>query len=388
MNTSHFFLYCSLMPGQGNVEYKLQLLNPSPARFARLVTQLKWRLLEGGGQAYYELGVADSGALIGLPRAELELSLETLEMMAGEIGASVIVVKEIEVPAVMAEMGMAKQGVAIAAGAVGFQREARSPRPRYSDIGLCKSVNESRSSSSCTETEFDAASTEDEVQFGSSSTDSLNADEFGIDLEIATVYKPRPMRRRANHDLEATGKRKGKKYHLFTTQLAVNLDSAAESLHCALPSEIEARTNQASVLTKQQSKSENRRLGRDRKREERRKSFTHDCDKELKMEQAVPRRASSLEQDVEDLTSSLATLHASSGILPVPTISLDVGPTEGISATDATPTTMIVDSVTATTTKTPGSMTLEPRLIVETLVVRKLSLEEAYLDFGNFSVVA
>ncbi len=53
----------------GNVEYKLQLLSPSPARFARLVTQLKWRLLEGGGQAYYELGVADSGALVGLPRA-------------------------------------------------------------------------------------------------------------------------------------------------------------------------------------------------------------------------------------------------------------------------------------------------------------------------------
>ena len=32
----------------------------------RLVTQLKWRLLEGGGQAYYELGVADSGHLVRL----------------------------------------------------------------------------------------------------------------------------------------------------------------------------------------------------------------------------------------------------------------------------------------------------------------------------------
>jgi hypothetical protein len=67
----------------GNVEYKLQLLSPSPARFARLVTQMKWRLLEGGGQAYYELGVADSGILVGLPRAELEQSLETLDAMAG-----------------------------------------------------------------------------------------------------------------------------------------------------------------------------------------------------------------------------------------------------------------------------------------------------------------
>ena len=90
------------------MEYKLKLINPSPDRFARLVTQLKWRLLEGGGQAYYELGVADSGALIGLSRADLEQSLETLETMAGEIGASVIVVKEIEVPPAM--VAFAKPG--------------------------------------------------------------------------------------------------------------------------------------------------------------------------------------------------------------------------------------------------------------------------------------
>lgn len=58
---------------EGNVEYKLKLcaclitgsasrshspVNPTSARFARLVTQLKWRLLEGGGQAYYELGAS------------------------------------------------------------------------------------------------------------------------------------------------------------------------------------------------------------------------------------------------------------------------------------------------------------------------------------------
>jgi hypothetical protein len=38
----------------GNVEYKLKLLTPSPEQFTRLVTQMKWRLLEDGGQAYYE----------------------------------------------------------------------------------------------------------------------------------------------------------------------------------------------------------------------------------------------------------------------------------------------------------------------------------------------
>ena len=66
---------------QGNVEYKLRLLRPSPERFARLVTQLKWRLLAGSGQAYYELGVADSGALIGLSRADLEAPEDDVEIV-------------------------------------------------------------------------------------------------------------------------------------------------------------------------------------------------------------------------------------------------------------------------------------------------------------------
>ncbi|TFY78540.1 hypothetical protein EWM64_g5471 [Hericium alpestre] len=81
---------------QGNVEYKLHLLNPSQARLARLTTQLKWRLLEGGGQAFYELGVSDSGALIGLTQDALQGTLETLQAMAADLGARVVIVKEIE----------------------------------------------------------------------------------------------------------------------------------------------------------------------------------------------------------------------------------------------------------------------------------------------------
>lgn len=34
-------------PQQGNVEYKLKLINPSPNRLQQLVTQMKWRLEEG-----------------------------------------------------------------------------------------------------------------------------------------------------------------------------------------------------------------------------------------------------------------------------------------------------------------------------------------------------
>ncbi|KAI9457597.1 hypothetical protein BJY52DRAFT_1271727 [Lactarius psammicola] len=82
---------------EGNVEYKLHLISPSPTRFVRLVTQMKWRLLEGGGQAIYELGVADSGALVGLSPDDLRATLNTLRAMAAEIGARVVIAKEIEV---------------------------------------------------------------------------------------------------------------------------------------------------------------------------------------------------------------------------------------------------------------------------------------------------
>lgn len=32
---------------EGNIEYKLKLINPSQSRFEHLVTQMKWRLREG-----------------------------------------------------------------------------------------------------------------------------------------------------------------------------------------------------------------------------------------------------------------------------------------------------------------------------------------------------
>lgn len=67
---------------EGNIEYKLKLLNPSSSRFEHLVTQLKWRLQEGQGEAIYEIGVADCGTLMGLNDEELTLSLETLLKMA------------------------------------------------------------------------------------------------------------------------------------------------------------------------------------------------------------------------------------------------------------------------------------------------------------------
>ena len=55
---------------------------PSTSRFEHLVTQMKWRLQEGAGEAIYEIGVQDDGTFIGLKKNELHTSMTTLKKMA------------------------------------------------------------------------------------------------------------------------------------------------------------------------------------------------------------------------------------------------------------------------------------------------------------------
>ncbi|XP_071543740.1 GTP-binding protein 2 isoform X1 [Panulirus ornatus] len=81
-------------PQEGNIEYKLKLVNPNHERFKRLVSQMQWRLREGLGEAIYEIGVEDSGILLGLTQEELEASMTTLHRMAKQLGASLTVIRE------------------------------------------------------------------------------------------------------------------------------------------------------------------------------------------------------------------------------------------------------------------------------------------------------
>jgi GTPase len=78
---------------EGFVEYKRQLSLPPPGarggeRFQRLVTQLQWRLSEGGGACVYCIGVEDDGTPRGLPADELAASLAALDALAAEVGAA------------------------------------------------------------------------------------------------------------------------------------------------------------------------------------------------------------------------------------------------------------------------------------------------------------
>lgn len=375
-----------LLSLKGNVEYKLRLLNPTAERFTRLVTQLKWRLLEGGGQAYYELGVADSGQLVGLSRTHLEQTLQTLEEMAGEIGASVIIVKEIEVPAAMREKTVT-QG-RIADGAM------RMHKKRFHDYLDPHSVEDSASggTTDCDEAELSTPEAEDEIdglelaEAGSQSYlrthperistqsspcleaveehyDSASGDESWVytgELEIATVYKPRPQRRRTPV-LASSSSRK-----------FMNIPSSASA-----PLDVPSRSIAAG---------DERSIGRERwnrhKRNGRkaRSKFPKVDMKVENMDLGACDGGSPVQLD--DNSAAMADLAEAAALL-----SLDNGLATVPSATPA-----LYEPIVSNNTSTPvdifknvrpNSDPAERRFIVEALVVRKMSLEEAFLDFGS-----
>ncbi|POM68789.1 GTP-binding protein, partial [Phytophthora palmivora] len=72
---------------EGNVEYKQQLLEPTRDRLRQLTTQMHWRLNEGGGTAFYELGVKDNGEVLGLTEDAMLSSLGTLARMCRVVHA-------------------------------------------------------------------------------------------------------------------------------------------------------------------------------------------------------------------------------------------------------------------------------------------------------------
>ncbi|CAB3396927.1 unnamed protein product [Caenorhabditis bovis] len=81
----------------GNIEYKAKLVNMSECRIQHLITQMKWRLREGQGEAIYEIGVEDGGLMSGMTDMELADSLATLHKMAKALDASIFILTEKDV---------------------------------------------------------------------------------------------------------------------------------------------------------------------------------------------------------------------------------------------------------------------------------------------------
>nr|CAG4718452.1 unnamed protein product [Naegleria fowleri] len=81
----------------GNIEYKWKLVGLSEDRFKHLVTQMKYRLSEGQGEAIYEIGINDDGYPLGLSEEEYRETLSNIEKMAAELQANVSIICEKQV---------------------------------------------------------------------------------------------------------------------------------------------------------------------------------------------------------------------------------------------------------------------------------------------------
>ena len=78
----------------GNIEYKRELINLDEDTINRRVTQMKYRIYEGLGEALYFIGVTDDGKLLGLNEYEYDQSVKNLELIASKIDCTVLKISE------------------------------------------------------------------------------------------------------------------------------------------------------------------------------------------------------------------------------------------------------------------------------------------------------
>ena len=94
----------------GNVEYKLKLCDVTVKRIQELTSQMNYRLREGSGECYYEIGVEDNGNTLGISKQELEISLNVINTIANNLGCKTKIMKLIQgKEGLIAEMYIKKQ---------------------------------------------------------------------------------------------------------------------------------------------------------------------------------------------------------------------------------------------------------------------------------------
>ncbi len=78
----------------GNIEYKKLLTNLDNDTLNRRITQMKYRLYEGNGEAFYFIGVNDDGTIKGITEEEYKESIINLELLANKNNATIIKISE------------------------------------------------------------------------------------------------------------------------------------------------------------------------------------------------------------------------------------------------------------------------------------------------------
>jgi GTPase len=80
----------------GNIEYKLKLCDVTKLRYEELKSGMNFRLHEGYGECYYEIGVEDNGNDLGITLEELTQTVSLLNLIANDLGCQTKITKLIE----------------------------------------------------------------------------------------------------------------------------------------------------------------------------------------------------------------------------------------------------------------------------------------------------
>jgi len=78
----------------GNIEYKRELINLDEEKLNKRITQMKYRMYEGSGEAFYLIGVSDDGIILGLNESEYNESISNLEKISKRIDCYIIKISE------------------------------------------------------------------------------------------------------------------------------------------------------------------------------------------------------------------------------------------------------------------------------------------------------
>ena len=66
----------------GNIEYKLKLVDKTEERIEKLASQMRFRTEEGEGECIYNIGVEDKGQITGITEVEYEETIKVLKSAA------------------------------------------------------------------------------------------------------------------------------------------------------------------------------------------------------------------------------------------------------------------------------------------------------------------
>ena len=77
--------YIEAESDSGNIEYKREFIDMTILKIKKYATQLKFRVIEGGGRAIYILGVCDNGEIIGIAKNKLEYTQTILRKICKEV---------------------------------------------------------------------------------------------------------------------------------------------------------------------------------------------------------------------------------------------------------------------------------------------------------------